>query len=314
MEQLTNFIELYYTNPEINSLIAHGNRKKASYTRHFNQNEEFFLLLDAPYTVPHFPIHHNIQDREPDSNYIANIRPVLSQLIGLAPDVFADLSYWFDAEEIHKPLFYKLYQYKETYFLYIVRLDLSFRHRAHEVKEWGNNDITPFYKTRHLFLEAHLIPLTEVVEKLGHIVGFKVKQLISQTWIGERGRGYFMQGIWMDDDLSKFFSNLFIAQGKNLYPFYPYICKYKTICQNVITLSAKERVKRLSNFYKSIIFLSPHINNIQRDLQNSHFSEKLPFFHTLKIQVPAALYKDWQDIDIHVYLDEHGMREFIIED
>ncbi len=314
MEQLANYIELHYTNPEINFLISHAHKKVTNYTKHFNQTEEFFLKLNAAYTVPHFPIHHNILEKEPDSNYMLNLKAVVTQASRLLPDVFDGLSYWFDAEEIHKPLFYKLYQYDKANFLYLLRLDLSFRHNAHEVIEKGDNDITPFYRTRHLFLDAHIIPIEEVVEEFGHIVGFKIKQLISQTWIGERGRGYFAQGIWMDDDLTKYFSRLMLPHAKNLYPFYPYVCKYKTVCQNVISLSSEARARRLAGFLKAINFLNPHISNIQQDLLDAHFSEQHPHFQFLKDQVPQELYADWQNADIRVYLDEHGMREFIIED
>ncbi|MBN1797144.1 MAG: hypothetical protein JW822_01115 [Spirochaetales bacterium] len=314
MEKLTNFIELHYTNPEINSLISQTHEKATSYTKHFNQTEDFFLKLNDAYTVPHLPIHHNISEKEPSSAYMLNLKHVMSQVYGLVPDVFEGLRYWFDAEEIHKPLFYKLYEYKRAIFLYLLRLDLSFRHNAHEVIEKGDNDITTLYRTRQLFLDAHMIPIEEVVEDSGHIEGFKIKQLISQTWIGERGRGYFVQGIWMDDDLTKFFSRLFIKHPQNLYPFYPYVCTYKTICQNVISLSSQKRAQKLSSFLEVLNFLNPHLSTIQHDLLDAHFSEQLPYFQNLKKQVPAGLYTDWQNLEIRVYLNENGMREFIVED
>jgi hypothetical protein len=314
MEQLTNYIELHYTNQEINSLISQSNKKFANYTKHFNQTEDFFLKLNDEYTVPHFPVHHNITEKEPDSDYMLHLKEVITQLSRLVPDVFEGLRYWFDAEEIHKPLFYKLYKYNEAFFLYLLRLDLGFRHNAHEIIEKGDNDKTPFYKTKQLYLDAHLIPIEEVVTKLGHITGFKIKQLISQTWIGERGRGYFVQGIWMDDDLTKFFSRLLLPSAKNLYPFYPYVCKYKTICQNVISLSRHARVQRLIGFIKVLRFLDPHISDIQRDLHDEHFSEQLPQFQILKKQVSTDLYNDWRNLNIRVYLNEDGMREFVIED
>ncbi len=36
----------------------------------------------------------------------------------------------------------------------------------------------------------------------------------------------------MDADLTKFFSKLFLPAGKKTYPYYPYLCKYKTVCQS----------------------------------------------------------------------------------
>jgi hypothetical protein len=314
MEQLTNFLELYYTNSEINALLGGGRGGTVPYTRHFNQAEEFFLKLPVTYTVPHFPIHHDILKKTPDAAYLSGITYVISQIAEAVPDVFAGLTYWFDAEEIHKPLFIRLYEYHGNYFLYMLRVDLAFRHGAHEVIEKGDNDTTAYYRTRHLFLEAQMIPVSEVVKQEERIRGLVINQLISQTWIGERGRGYFIQGIWMDDDLSKFFSRLFVPEGKMIYPYYPYICKYKTICRNIISLAPGSRAGGLETFFNAIDFLRPHLADIQNDLRESDFTEELPYFKALKTQVPPELYGDWKDVRIRIYLNEQGMREFIVED
>ena len=63
---------------------------------------------------------------------------------------------------------------------------------------------------------------------MGKVVAFVVKQTISQNWIGETGKGYLVRGIWMDSELTKFFSKLFLPTGKRTYPFYPFTCRYKT--------------------------------------------------------------------------------------
>jgi hypothetical protein len=314
MEQLTNLLEVSYTNSEINSLIAATSENKSVYTRHFNQAEEFFLKLPALFTVPHFPVHHNILKKEPDSAYLNNLTFIISQLMEVAPEVFAGLTYWFDAEDIHRPVFFKLYRHEPDLFLYLLKVDLTFRHAAHEVIEKGDNDTTPYYRTRQLFLEAQLIPVTQVIQKAGGASGFVINQVISQTWIGERGRGYFVQGIWMDDDLSKFFSKLFVPPKVRIYPYYPYTCKYKTICRNVITLAPQFRAKGLDNFLKVIDFLSPHLTDIQNDLRESSFSDGLTHFRSLKPEVPGALCSEWKNVAVRVYLNEQGMREFIVED
>ncbi len=314
MEQLTNFLEFYYTNSEINALLGGKRGGSVPYTRHYNQAEEFFLKLPVTYAVPHFPIHHDILKKRPDTAYLSGITYVISQLAQAVPDIFAGLTYLFDAEEIHKPLFIRLYKYGGNYFLYTLRVDLTFRHSAHEVIEKGDNDTTIYYRTGHLYLEAQMIPISELVKRGERICGVLINQLISQTWIGERGRGYFIQGIWMDDDLSKFFSRLFVPEGKLIYPYYPYVCKYKTMCRNIISLASDRRAQGLVTFFKAIDFLRPHLADIQNDLRESAFSEELPHFKTLKMRVPPELYGDWKDVRIKIYLNEQEMREFIVED
>ncbi len=82
-----------------------------------------------------------------------------------------------------------------------------------------------------------------------------VEQMISDTWIGETGRGYFIQGIWMDADLNKFFTKLVIPQGKRIYPYYPFTSKYRTICHNPIGISSAQRREAIPRLHRFIDFL-----------------------------------------------------------
>ena len=172
----------------------------------------------------------------------------------------------------------------------------------------------PRYSTRHLFLEPILIPLdgTDIVQN--KIKSMRVKQTISQTWIGERGRGYFVQGIWMDQDLTKFFSKLFLPQGRRTYPFYPFACKYKTICQTVLDFDAKARRKRLPYLHGVLRFLEPDMRKIEASVKNSKFSEDLDLFVSLKNRIPETLSHMYDDINVRVYLNELDMKEFQITD
>ncbi len=139
----------------------------------------------------------------------------------------------------------------------MLRVDLMMRATESRVTERGTNDLTPAYASNHLFLEASIIPLEEVVRQGDRVKGFRIRQTISQTWIGEFGRGYFQQGIWMDADLTKFFSRLFLPVNKKTYPYYPYQCRYKTVCQSVIGLDPDSRAKAVPLLQRSLDFLLP---------------------------------------------------------
>ncbi|MCK7508861.1 MAG: hypothetical protein MZV70_35770 [Desulfobacterales bacterium] len=99
-----------------------------------------------------------------------------------------------------------------------------------ELVEAGTNETTPSYRTRRLYLESELIPREGIEREEGRARAFRVRQLVSNTWIGETGKGYQVRGIWMDADLSKFFSKLFLPEGKRVFPSCPSSASTKTVC------------------------------------------------------------------------------------
>ena len=313
MEQNSRAIKLYYTDKEINSLLAAVKTDDSPFTKHYNQSEDFFLKLKNDFSIPHLLIHHDIRKQYPEENYIKNLRLIMRQLIPLAPALFRELTYSFNPAEVLRPTFFKLYKLEDTHYLYSLRLNLLFRAQDDIILERGNNDFNPSYRTNHLFLTSTFIPLKEVKLNEGKIQSFIIRETISQTWIGERGRGYFVQGIWMDDDLTKFFSKLFLPKGKRTYPFYPFICKYKTVCQNVIDFSASERKTKLPYLHRVVHFLEPQISKIQSALKNNEFSEEIDIFKQLKEKIPPSWYKPWESIKIKVYLNSQDQKEFHVE-
>ncbi len=257
MEQISNEIRVGYADPDVNALLAGIGDGQRRFSRHFSHSEDFFLELEAPYTVDHLPIHHDVREVRPPAPYRATLRNVIGQIAAAAPQVLKDLTYFFDPTEILRPCFYRVYPVDGIRYLYLLRLDLTLRPGEATVVERGTNDATPRYSTRRLFLESTVIPLEEASVVGGQLEGFRIRQTISQTWIGEFGRGYFRQGIWMDADLTKFFTRLFVPAGKRIYPYYPYLCKYKTVCQTVIGLSAEQRLASVPRLHRSLDFLLP---------------------------------------------------------
>lgn len=314
MEQITNEIKCTYTDDEINTLLNSIVPGNESFTKHYNQVEEFFLIFGKEFIVPQLPIHHDVRKPKPDIEYRNSLIEILNQITALAPQVFMDLNYLFDPGEILRPCFFKLYRIDDKQYLYMLRFDLMYRPQSHTIIDKGSNDVTARYSSHHLFLEANFIPLKQVIVENGKINYFLVNQTISSTWVDETGRGYFIQGIWIDNELTKFFSKLFLPEGKRTYPFYPYICKYKTICQTVIHFSPELRKVRLPYLHRAINFLDPIMNKIETSMKNVDFSEDNDTFKQLKKNVPESWYDIWKNLHVEVYLNEQDMREFRIED
>ncbi len=314
MEQVSNEIRVRYTDAAVNAIIEGIGEDTRPLGRHFSQNEDFFLQLEGEYSVPHIPIHHDVRVPRPSQEYLSILMGVVEQIARLAPQVLKGLTYFFDPAEILRPCFFQVFRIEERWYLYLLRVDLVMRAAESTVRERGTNDTTPWYTSRRLFLEDTVIPLAEVVRENGKVMSFRVNETISQTWIGEQGRGYFVQGIWMDTDLTKFFTRLFLPRNKRTYPYYPYLCKYKTVCQALISLSPQGRASAIPWLHRALVFLAPYLDQIQEEMKNTPFSEEVPFFQALKAKVPADWYEAWSSLRVEAYLNAADMREYTIED
>ena len=318
MEEITNEIRLSCTDRPVNDLLASAAALAAAgsggFTRHFNQQEALFLKLREEYVVPQLPVHHDVRLPRPEPAYLERLRTVIERLVRLAPSVFQELTYLFDPREILRPAFYRLYRVDEASYLYLLQVDLMFRPNEHRALEKGSNDQTSRYSTDRLFLDALVIPLERVSTDDGRVHSFTVRQLISNTWIGEVGRGYFQQGIWMDNELTRFFSRLFLPAGKRVYPFFPYLCKYKTVCQSLIQLSGEDRRRKLPLLHRAIQFLSPAMAQIEASMRDGTFSESNATFQELRGRLPPEWLEVWQGLEIQAYLNEQDMKEYRIED
>ena len=313
MEKISNEIRLYYSDPEINETLKNNNGKPTGYTRHFNQNEEFFINISQEIRFPHFPIHHDVRVTKPSSDYLDNLRTLIGELTTHIPEVFENLVYFFDPAEIMRPCFFQLYRIGEQQYVYLLRLDLMFRTHEHTIIEPGNNDWTAAFASHNIFLEADLIPLDSTKTLDGKMQSFQIMQTISQTWIGQTGRGYFVQGIWMDNELTKFFSKLLSPNGRSLYPYYPFTCKYRTICHNVLDLSFEGRKKHLPYLHKALSYLRPKMNAVEKALKNVEFTTELPAFKEMKSSVPDYWNNIWDSVKVNRYLNNNDMREYRID-
>jgi hypothetical protein len=315
MEELLNEIRVVYPDAEINAVLSAipDGAVGVSCAVRFNHSEELFLELGGELTVPRFPIHHDIHSDSPSAPYAYALRDLVKQLAATLPEIFHGLTYYFDPAEPLKPRFYRLYKVESSIYLFLLKVDLVFRHFQGEVLEQATNDQTPAYRTRHLFIESEFIPLEAVMWELGKAKAFKVRQLISNTWIGETGRGYLLHGIWMDDDLSKFFSKIILPEGlRSTYPFYPLFCKYKTICAEAVPPALERRKRMLPLLHRAISFLSPEMERIQNSLKNG-FSETMPAFVELRERVPVSWKEILKGISMRSYLNDRDLKEYALD-
>jgi hypothetical protein len=308
-----NEIRLSYSDPEMDALLSGVGDGERPFSRHFNQTEDFFVLLEDEYTVPHMSVHHDVRLARPDFSYMANVLRVTEQLVRLAPQVFKGLTYFFNPVETLRPCFYQLHVVENREYLHLVRVDLMVSPLESTVIEPGDGSSTALYRTRKLFLEAALVPLTEVCREQSRITAFRVMQTISQTWIGEKGYRGFRQGIWMDADLTKFFSRLFLPPGSRTYPYYPYPCKYQTMCLFPLRLSPQGRDAAVPALHRSLGFLLPAMGRVEKEMR-AGFSEQMEVFRELKGQVPPAWFEPWKNIRVEAYLNDSEQKEFRIDD
>jgi hypothetical protein len=316
MDEFVNEIRVVYPDTVINTLLASipDNSNDASFVIRYNHSEELFIEIDADITMPSFPIHHDIHTEVPSATYAYALKSLISQLVDMIPGVFKGLTYYFDPSEPLKPHFYKLYKIDDSLYLFLLRIDLVFRHFQGEIIKAGSNDMTPAFQTRRLFMESEFIPLDAVMWELGKARAFKVKQLISNTWIGETGRGYLLHGIWMDNDLSKFFSKLMLPDGARTYPYYPLFCKYKTICAEALPPDSDRRKHILPLLHRSISLFAPEMEKIQNALRDpSGFSESIPIFIDIRNRIPSAWKETLKGVTMRSYLNESDLKEYALE-
>ena len=295
---------------EIQKLIETVDGNNAHYTSHFSQNEDFFIKLNESIKIPPLPIHHNVGTKTPSGTYIEAVRRIILQLSPIAGAIFPGLNYFFDPRDHLRPSFYKLYRIGSQEYIYLLKLDLTFHPSYHSIITPGSNDTSPEYSTNHLPIEADFIPLNTIDTSSTGFATLRISQSVSETWIGETGRGYFVQGIWLDRELSKFFSKLFTPPDSRLYPYYPFTCKYRAICHSVALLDPAGRKNLLGLAHHGRQFILNHIQTIEDSLRSNEFTETLPSFTTLKRKVPGEWMNQLKGFKVSRYLNQNEMREY----
>jgi hypothetical protein len=305
-------IRLGYSEPGVNALLQGLAAGDCPREVRFNQNEELFVELPDEIEVPSFPIHHDVHQARPAAAYAAGLGRVVAGIARLAPGMLKDLAYTFDPGEVLKARFHRVYEIEGRPYLYMLKVDLAWRHQEHTVVARGTNDMTAAYRGRRLFVEPVVVPLDGPAEEAA-AEAWIVHQSFSQTWLGQRGRGYFVQGIWIDHDLTKFFSRLFLPPDVHTYPYFPFVCRYRTICFAPLDLTPEGRVARLPSLQSALDYIAPVVGRIEREMRTAGFSEDLPLFQELR----RGLAPEWQafcrEIRVKPYINPAGNKEFSVE-
>jgi hypothetical protein len=315
MEQLLNEIRVTWLDRDTNRLLAAIPEKTAAVPPRagYNQNEDFFFFLPEPLTIPRIPVHHDIDEPRPEETYMQSVHDLVTRLATDLPSVFQGLTYFFDPTETSKLSFFRLYKIEDSVYLYFFRIDLSLHPLDSEIVEAGRNDVTAVYRTNRLFAESLLMPLSSVDWDNGKVKSFKIRQLVSSTYMGEERRFYGRRGLWKDAALTKFFSRLVLPEGARTYPFFPLSCKFRTVCAEVPVLAPGYRRNALPILHRSIAFLSPEMNRIENSLKSGEFSDKMPLFAEMRSRVPSPWMDVFRGYATKAYLNDSDMKEFSLE-
>lgn len=312
MEKSCDFV-LGVSDAEVTARLRSLDAKVPVWERRFTQEEDFYLLLDRPFVVDPFEIHHDVRHREPSDRYRSMIRSVVHTLTEQLPGVFQGLSWFFDSKDLFHPLFVQVLTARERKYLYLLRPDLSFRGRHGEILERGGNDTTPRFSTRSLFLESEVLPLDSIeVHPSGRQVF--LKKLFPFTWQGESGRGYFVTGRWLDQEITKLLSRAALAPGQKIFPALPLRCRFETLSAFCPVPTQEGRKQAAAALEAAWPLVVPWADKIQADLKDEPYRDGHPLVPFLRQQWGGRLENRWGAFRLDPYLNEHEQKEYRYHD
>jgi len=310
MEKTSDFL-LGASNPLVTELFRNLNPVSVddSVKRCFTQDEELFVQLKEPLLVPSLAIHHEVTKMTPSAEYGGLIQQLTSDLAQRLPALFSGLTWFFDPRDTLHPLFLQVLGAKEKRYLYCLRVDLTWRARFCEVLERGSNSRTPTYSTRSLFIESEVLPLASLdsstSEKRLHLA-----KLFRNTWKGEAGRRYHVEGQWIDQDITKFVTRAVLSPGRKTFPFYPLRCRFNTLSATCIDLDPQGRRKAatiLELTWNQLASLAPEIQN---RLQEFPFTEEDPLFLQARQACQPLVEPRLGNYQLEPYLNAHEQKEY----
>ncbi|GAB6090484.1 hypothetical protein [Spirochaeta dissipatitropha] len=283
------------------------------FTAHFSQTEEFFIQLEDEIQIPRLPIHHDVREMRPAPEMDDALSDAIGTAISAVPGLFRGMNCFFLPQDPIKPGFYSLSRFQGKLYMTLIRLDLSFRPNQFAVIRQGTNDISSAYSCRRLYIEADILPVNELIKGDDRFHDQAViSRSISDTWIGESGRGYLIQGIWIDRDITKFLSKAISPPDTRMYPYFPLNCKYQAICHNLVQIlpeSRKQIVPKLHNFQG---LLQDYIGSIQKVLKTDTFRSDLPLLKEIQQKIPRSWNEYLENVRLEPYLNENSQKEFRI--
>jgi len=311
MDRKPDFI-LTHSDYEINQILTQKPQQEPQgFSRNFSQDEDFFLRLSKPMEIPSFEIHHDVNNPKPSEAYVNALTSLVRKLHPALPQLMAGLRWYFDPRDHLRPSFFALLRRNEKYYLYALVLDLLIRPRECQIITQGTNTKTPLYQTKNIYLDSYILPLEGAPQDTPQGKLAFVKKLFSDTFKGESGRGYFVQGSWMDPDLNKFLSKLFVPKGKRVYPYFPLRCLLSSLATTVAGLNPPARRKAAVLTDLLVEFLGPLVSSIQDVLKKQEFSPDLPLFQDIQNKIPESIKQYFLGFEIKVDLNEDNQREYL---
>ena len=306
-------IPVRFSDPEINSILAEETSGPSRVARHFSHTGELSLRFEEPIEIPAYSIHHDTSQDSPSKDLRDAVRRVVRQARDLAPELFGGLTHIFDPSDIVHPALVRFFRIENQTYAFVIRVDLDYRPQRADLIARENNTRTPLFTTRDLFVEMDLVPIKSAERVDGEVKALSVEQSVSETWIGETGRGYMRSGIWLDRDLSLFFSKLFTPSQIRTYPYQIFTCKYRSVAHTACYLNLDELRRSVPLLHKARRFLLPRMREIEgalRSVAQNGFSEDLPQFRIMKDLVSEDWNRIWSEFSIEAYLNEDDKREF----
>ncbi|TVR02696.1 MAG: hypothetical protein EA403_08210 [Spirochaetaceae bacterium] len=310
MREVSGRLALSPAAPELTERLREIPAEGPNAARRFTQNEEFFFELDRPFDVLPIPIHHPVEKLEPSPHYLDAVGNLIDQTASSLAGALHGLDCAFDPMHASWVFFFGLLAEAERPTLLLVTVDMAYRPLEHEVITRGSNDIAPRYRTNRIYLTVDFVPLRDAETTDGTLrVG--MERSISQTWIGETGRGYVTQGIWIDRELNRFFTRLFLPQGARIYPWFPLHARYRCLCHSPLDISASARQNALDTLHDARTIILPRMDEILEELKAQPFSDELPIFQEMRRQVTP--HEEWSRIRMRPYLNAQNMKEYVVE-
>jgi len=308
MENSWDFL-LSTSDPDVTRRLKGLDDAEPALDRRFTQEEDFFLVLDRPFVVDSFEIHHDVHQSSPSDRYRGVIRSVVDAWADQIPAVFQGLSWFFDPKDLFHPLFVQVLSRRGKPYLFVLRPDLTFRGRHDEVLDRGGNDTTPRYSTSSLFLESEVLPLESWDSAPGEKRLF-LSKLFQKTWEGESGQGYFLTGRWIDREISRLLSRVALPQGAKVFPYYPLRCRHDTLSVRCLTPTSEGRKLAAQVLETAWPLVTPWAERIQTELKALPFQDDHPLIEPLRQQWGPVLAPLWASYRLEPYLNENDQKEY----
>lgn len=271
----------------------------------FNEEGRFFFRVPIAISIPSFPVHHDLHNETPPDDYTARLVSILNELTAQVPELFAGTRMYFDPARAFQPFFQRLLSTSAPPMALRVQLDLRVQPEHDQIIRSADNDYTAEYITRDIYADAELVPVKED--------GLTIEQLLNPTWIGERGRGYTAQGIWIDRDITRFFTALVEPAPARLYPYYPFSSRFRSLTHRPPSWKQRDvelSTERLRQMSAAVV---PLIPDIEHTFRTRSFSRDLPLLQELSGCIPPWIRESFEGVRCRRSLTSDGQMEYTLE-